>query len=264
MTASSFLLAELRRARSAAGMSQEDLGKVINYSSSLVSAVENGQRMPTREYVVSVDRALKTTGLFERLLGSLAVLDQAPLWFRDWLIIEREATLLRWFEPLIVPGLLQTEAYAQAIMAGAGLLDAEEAAARVSARIERQSVLTKPQPPALIAILDEGILHRPVGPPDVMAGQCEHLLSCADQAHIRIHVVPSAAGAHAGLAGAFIIAKGRDFEAVYIDNPWQAQILDRGEAIDSLAARWEAVRGEALPRKLSADLIKEAVKQWQT
>jgi transcriptional regulator with XRE-family HTH domain len=264
MSASSFLLAELRRARSGAGLSQEDLGKAINYSSSLVSAVENGQRPPTREYVVSVDKTLDTGGLFERLLRSLAALDQAPVWFRDWLIIESEATLLRCFEPLLVPGLLQTEAYAHAIIAGAGLLDAAEVAQRVAARMERKALLSKPQPPTLIAIIDEGALRRPVGAPEVMVAQCEHLLMCVEQPNIRIHIVPSTAGAYAGLAGAFVLAKGRDFETAHMDGPLQAQIVDRSAAIDRLAGRWEAIRGEALPRTLSAELIKEAANKWQT
>ena len=264
MSASNFLLAELRRARSAAGLSQDELGKAINYSSSQVSAVENGQRPPTQEYVVCVDKALSTGGLFERLLQSLASLNQAPVWFRDWLIIENEATLLRWFEPLIVPGLLQTEAYAHAIVAGAGLLDATEVAQRVTARMQRQAVITKLAAPTLIAIIDEGVLRRRVGSAEVMAAQCDHLVSCAEQPNIRVHVVPSTAGAHAGLAGAFILAKARDFETAYLDSPWQAQILDRSGAIDTLSGRWEAIRCEALPRTLSTELIKEAAKTWQT
>jgi transcriptional regulator with XRE-family HTH domain len=98
---STFLLGELRRARSSAGLSQEDLGKTINYSGSLVSAVENGQRPPTRDFLVAVDGALQTGGLFERLQSGLASFDQAPVWFRDWLIIEREATLIRWWASFV-------------------------------------------------------------------------------------------------------------------------------------------------------------------
>jgi transcriptional regulator with XRE-family HTH domain len=129
MTASTFLVQELRQARVAAELSQEDLGRAISYSASLVSAVETGQRPPSREYVVAVDRALNKGGLFERLLSSIVSLDQAPVWFRDWIVFEREATLIRWYEQSLVPGLLQTEAYARAILEGGGL--------RTEAEIER-------------------------------------------------------------------------------------------------------------------------------
>lgn len=261
---STFLLGELRRARSAAGLSQEDLGKTISYSGSLVSAVENGQRPPTRDYLVAIDDALHTGGLFERLQSGLACFDQAPVWFRDWLIIEREATLIRWFEPLIVPGLLQTEAYARAIIAGAGLVDTAEIEQRVATRMDRQHVLTTPKPPSLISLVDECVLRRSVGDASIMEAQCEHLLELATESNIQIHVVPASAGPHAGLAGPFILAKGRDFETAHLDTPWQAQIIDRREAVDRLIQRWEAIRGEALPTRQSIGLVEEVAKSWQT
>lgn len=261
---STFLLGELRRARSAAGLSQEDLGKTINYSGSLISAVENGQRPPTHDYLVAVDTALHTGGLFERLQNGLASFDQAPIWFRDWLIIEREATLIRWFEPLVVPGILQTKAYAHAIIAGSGLVDPEEIDQRVASRLDRQSLLAGPKSPTLIAIVDEGVLRRRVGSSEIMAEQCRVLLEFGARPHTQLHVVPASAGGHAGLGGAFTLAKARDFEAAHLDNPLQAQITGRRDDIDSLTRSWEAIRGEALPRALSLDLIKEVARTWQT
>lgn len=173
---SAFLLGELRRARSSAGLSQEDLGRTINYSGSQVSAVENGQRPPTRDYLAAVDGALHTGGLFERLQNNLANFDHAPVWFRDWLVIEREATLIRWFEPLIVPGLLQSEDYTRAIIAGARLVGGQEIEQRVASRMERRRILEQSRPPNLITVIDEGVLRRCVGNPAIMAAQCEHLL----------------------------------------------------------------------------------------
>ncbi|WP_412743042.1 helix-turn-helix domain-containing protein [Krasilnikovia sp. MM14-A1004] len=263
-SASSFLLNELRRSRSAAGLSQEDLGKAINYSSSLVSAVENGQRPPTRDYLAGVDRALQTGGLFERLLDNLVRTDQSPVWFRDWLVFEREATLIRWFDPLIIPGLLQIEDYARAIFAGSRLIDDEEVERRVGARLQRQEILHAPCPPDLLTIIDEAALRRPVGGPGVMAAQCEHLLHCAERSTVRIHVVPTTAGAYAGLAGPFVITKGDEFEVAMVDTPWPVQVLHRREAVDSLIKRWEAIRGEALPRTQSIELIRGVCATWQT
>jgi transcriptional regulator with XRE-family HTH domain len=261
---STFLLGELRRARSSAGLSQEDLGKTINYSASMVSAVENGQRPPTRGYLAAIDGALQTDGLFERLLSGLASFDQAPVWFRDWLIIEREATLIRWFEPLVVPGILQTETYAQAIITGSGLVDFDEIDQRVAARVERRSLLAQPKPPTLIAIVDEGVLRRCVGSPAIMAEQCELLADYTTRPHVQIQVVPATAGVHAGLGGPFTLARTRDFEIAHLDGPLLSQITDRPGEIDSLVRLWEAIRGDALSRTQSLDLIKEVAKTWQT
>jgi hypothetical protein len=213
---------------------------------------------------VSVDKALSTGGLFERLLSTLVSIEQAPVWFRDWLKVEREATLIRWFEPMIVPGLLQTRAYAHAIIAGARLVGEAEVKQLVTTRMQRQGLLTRPRPPDLIAIIDEGALRRKVGGADVMAAQCEHLLACAEQPTIQIHVVPAEAGAYAGLAGAFALAKGSDFETAHLETPWQSRVSDQQNAIDSLIRRWEGIRGEALPRTQSIELIKEVGTAWQT
>jgi hypothetical protein len=94
--------------------------------------------------------------------------------------------------------------------------------------------------------------------------QCDYLLQQVAAAPIQIHVVPASAGSHAGLAGPFILAKGPDFEAAHLDTPWQAQITDSREAVDTLIARWEALRGEALPTSQTIDLIKDVARSWQT
>ncbi|MEU4245264.1 DUF5753 domain-containing protein [Actinoplanes sp. NPDC026619] len=200
---------------------------------------------------------------FHRRSG-IAGFDRSPVWFRDWLIIEREATLIRWFEPLIVPGLLQTKAYAHAIIAGSGMVDAADVDLIVTARLDRRDLLAAPKPPTLIAIVDEGVLRRCVGSPAIMAEQCQFLLEASAHPHMQIYVAPSSAGVHGGLGGAFTLAKARDFDAAHLDSPLHAQITGRRDDIDSLTRRWEAIRGESLPRALSLELIEDVAKSWQT
>lgn len=260
MSASTFLVAELRRARSAAGLSQEDLGRAINYSSSLVSAVENGHRLPTFEYLAGVDRALNTGGLLERLLVSI---EQAPVWFRDWLVVERKATLIRAFQPSLVPGLLQTEDYARAILSWGALTSASEVDRRLESRMARQMILTGSEPTQLIAMLDECVLRRPVGGRAIMAAQCEHLAEQGTKRNIALHIVPLTAGGHCGLAGAFHLAKGRDFEVAHLDDTLQAETVDRPEQVDLVIRKWEAIRGEALPRAQSLEMIREVATNWR-
>ena len=123
MTAAAFLVAELRRARARRGWSQDELAKAVNYSASMVSAVELGQQQPTAKYLELVDRALDTGGLFGRMSTELVSLDRAQLWLRGGQAISRRRGRFDGIEPLHVPGLLQTEAYARAVFEAGGLLD---------------------------------------------------------------------------------------------------------------------------------------------
>jgi transcriptional regulator with XRE-family HTH domain len=102
-TAAAFLVAELRRARVRRGWSQEELAKAVNYSPSMVSAVELGQQPPTPKYLGLVDKALDTGGIFGRMITDLVALDKAQVWQRGWRTIVEQATKLRWFEPVTFP-----------------------------------------------------------------------------------------------------------------------------------------------------------------
>ncbi|MFF0155551.1 DUF5753 domain-containing protein [Micromonospora sp. NPDC005203] len=124
-----------------------------------------GSRPPTGDYAIAIDRALKTGGIFGRLLDRLADLDAAPLWLREWITFEQQARTLRWCEVAWVPGLLQTEAYARAVFASDGRVSAEEVETRVAGRLARQQILTSDDPPHLVAVLDDAVLRRPVGVP---------------------------------------------------------------------------------------------------
>jgi len=159
-----YVVDELRFARTSRDLSQEDFGKLINYSASHVSSVETGQRPPTPPYVAAIDEAFKTGGMYTRMLEKLARLEIAPPWLREWIEFEREADTLRWYELAYVPGLLQTERYARATLAG-GRFTNDEIAQAVASRLDRQAILDRDDPPQLIVVLDVAVLKRPV-PPD--------------------------------------------------------------------------------------------------
>ncbi|SCL33704.1 Helix-turn-helix domain-containing protein [Micromonospora pallida] len=262
VTTLEFLGGELRRARKESGLSQEDLAQRINYSSSLVGMVEIGHRTPSQDFIARVDAELAAGGLFERMLN-LVRADAAPPWFREWISVEKEATLIRWFEPCLIPGLFQTEAYARAVLRGGGLLRESEVEQRVAARMERQTILSKERSPEVVVVVDEAVLRRRVGEAAVMAEQFEHLLRVIELPHVDLHVVPAEIGMHPGLAGPFILAKMPDGgEVLHLDTPLRAQITDRPEDVDSLQRRWESLRGEALPRRASRELVQEVAKSW--
>ncbi|MER7169706.1 DUF5753 domain-containing protein [Micromonospora sp. NPDC000207] len=186
-----------------------------------------------------------------------------PVWFRRWVDIEREATTLRGFELAWVPGLLQTEAYARATLAG-GVLTADEIEDLVAARLDRQAILTRDRAPLLVVVLDEGVLRRRVGDDrSLMAGQLAHLLACAELPSVQLHVVPADAPSYPGLDGPFSLADLPEGKRVgHVDSAAEAQILDQPSALVRLERRWERIRGEALPRGRSLELLREAAASW--
>jgi hypothetical protein len=183
-------------------------------------------------------------------------------WFRPWAHIEAEATILRSYEPLLVPGLLQTEEYARAILAirpGGKRDDLED---QVAARMERQSILGRADAPQLWCVLDEGVLHRCVGSAKIMHDQLEHLANVAERPQISIQVIPASTGEHAGLLGGFIIAD-LDGGMVYSETSAEGQITDSPAIVTHVTFRFDSLRSEALPRAASRDLImKVARERW--
>jgi transcriptional regulator with XRE-family HTH domain len=248
VNASEFLLRELRRRRIAAGLTQDEFGERIHFSGTHVSAVETGARVPKQDYLAAADEALATDGLFTRLLKDLVVEDAAPPWLREWIEFEHDAETLRWFEPLVVPGLLQTERYARATLTG-GRLTPEEVEQRVTSRLERQSILTRGRPPQFVAVIDETVLRRPAEEhPGLMREQLDRLISDAEQEHVQVHIVPAEAGIYLGLAGQFIIADLPDGTRVaHADNQLSAQIVNGVADVARLTRTWEIVRNKALP-----------------
>ncbi|PTA43753.1 XRE family transcriptional regulator [Micromonospora sp. RP3T] len=259
---SEYLVRELRRRRTAAGLTQTQLGEKAFCSDSQVSAIETGAKSPTPSYLKSVDQALNTGGYFLTLWDELVKGEAAPVWLREWIEIEREATAFRWYEHAFVPGLLQTEGYARATFR-ASRVPTEDLDQRVATRLDRQAVLNREPAPRLFVVLDKVVLRRPCGGPDVMREQLVHLIDQAERPHIELQVVPVSTGMYSGLAGAFILADlpGGN-RAGYVDNQLSAQVAEQPEVIASLGLAWDAVRSEALPTGMSLDMLKEAAKTW--
>ena len=260
---------ELRYYRERAGLSQTELAALVNVSHDVISKIETGDRPPAKDFPKRLDGVpeLDTRGGLARLWGTLRRglrHRTIPEWFQPWADIEARATTLRWYEPLLVPGLLQTEDYARAILAVEPGAEADKLDDRVGGRISRQAILARANAPQLWSVVDEGVLHRRIGGPKVMHDQLEHLADLAENPQTTIQVIPASAGAHAGLLGAFNIA---DLDGspsmVYLENAAEAQIADSPTIVARAMLRFDALRSEALPRAASRDLIlKIAVEKW--
>jgi Domain of unknown function (DUF5753)/Helix-turn-helix domain len=263
-----FFGAELRRARVAAGMSQDQLGRALSFSGDLVGKVETCERAPTPELAAGCDSVFPhLDGLFTRLLGLARRWEGPhPQWFRDWVQAERQASSLRWWEPMLVPGLLQTADYARALFRTwqSGRTSDDELEELVSARLERQSILDRPKPPELWVALDEAVLHRPVGSRKIMYDQLLYLADASCRPSVTVQVVPTEVGAHTGLLGAFIIADVDEGPSIlYAETAVEGQTIERSALVKKAALAFDRLRAEALPHGASRDLIgKVAEERW--
>ncbi|WP_329104619.1 helix-turn-helix transcriptional regulator [Micromonospora sp. NBC_01699] len=263
ISASEYLVRDLKRKRLKAGLTQAQLGERIHYSDTQVSAIETGSKPVTLDYLRLVDAALDLDDHFQVMWEELVKDSDAPVWLREWMVLEREATALRWYEHAFVPGLLQTEAYARAIFGASHRLHRDEVDPQVAARIERQAILAGPSAPDLFVVIDQMVLTRMAGSRKIMAEQVEHLLACVEEPKIHVQVIPTALGLYSGLQGAFIIADLPDaHRAGYVDNQLTAQIVERPADVASLGVSWDALRYEALPRSQTMEVLKEAAKSW--
>jgi transcriptional regulator with XRE-family HTH domain len=260
-----FFGSELRRARAATGLSQEQLGQRIGYSAALVGKVETGERAPSGDFAKGCDRALPDAdGLFARLHALTQRWDGGyPSWFADWVETERRAESLCWWEPLLVPGLVQTADYARALFEAWRQAEGEELEQLVTGRMDRQSIFDRPDPPSLWVIVDEAVLRRHIGSAKVMYDQLTHLADLADRPKVTVQVVPAEIGAHVGLLGGFAIATVDGAGTVYMESPDQGQTTQTPSVVAKVSATFDTLRAEALPRATSRDLIKRvAEEQW--
>jgi transcriptional regulator with XRE-family HTH domain len=246
-----FLGAELRRTRVAAGMSQEQFSRSLGFDRTVITKAETGERPPSPEVAAAIDEAFPhLDGLFSRLtLLARRANGRYPEWFREWVDAEQQATALRTWQPILVPGLLQTRDYARALFqAWQPAASSDDLDALVGARIERQAILDRADPPELLAVLDEAVLHRQVGSAKVMCDQLAHLGEMSCRPAVTIQIVPAEVGTHAGLLGGF-------FGGSFDDTPvivYARKPRSRGITIDKPAL---VSQGSTGPDRRSAAVV---------
>ncbi|MER7310543.1 MULTISPECIES: helix-turn-helix domain-containing protein [Streptomyces] len=193
--------ARLRSAREARGWNQDEFGVRIGYSGRHVSGVETGHKPPTRRFSLATDTALGLEGTddsFERAWRDLrhGVLLQG---FPEYVRLEGRAVEIKFFEVGVIPGLLQTSAYAQALDASAvarGAITPDQAEERLSLLLDRQAALMRPVPPLVVAVLDESCVRRPVGGATAMDAQLQHLVDFAERPNTMLQLAPYSMGEH--------------------------------------------------------------------
>ncbi|GHE83586.1 transcriptional regulator [Streptomyces spiralis] len=263
---------QLRRLREARGITREAAGYSIRASESKISRMELGRvSFKTRDvedlltlYGIT-DDAERTSLLSLAREANVAgwwhsYTDVLPTWFPTYVGLEGAASLIRVYEVQFVHGLLQTEAYARAVvrrgMQGASEADVER---RVALRLERQKHLVSENAPELHIVLDEAALRRPYGDREVMRGQLQHLIDISERSNVRLQVMPFSLGGHAGESGAFTILSFPESDlsdVVYMEQLTSALYLDKREDVAQYEKALKELQQDSPGPDESRDLLR--------
>ncbi|MEO3871415.1 helix-turn-helix transcriptional regulator [Nonomuraea sp. B12E4] len=255
----------MRRLREVAELSQAAVAARLGCTQTQVSRLEKATRTPSRSDAERLDLLFGASGSvsFARLYERIVAQPGSPSWFRNWAEeIEPSLLVLRSWDPLLIPGLLQTEAYARHIFSMEPRATPDEVEQRVEARMRRQRILRRSEPPLISVLFDAGVLRRRVGGPEAMREQLDRLLEFAAHPSVFIQVVDP--DCLPGLAGPFMIAKLPDGQPDVIssDAPAQAQITAAPGIVAAIWERYEAIRLWAYPERESLRMIEEARRAW--
>lgn len=244
---------DLRFYRKQLGLSGDAVAKLINCGRSSISRLENNEAKLDERQAAILDERWDTGGRFGTILW-YARRGHNPNWFQQHLDIEAESLVIKAYEALAVPGLLQTPEYAYALIAESGAPNIDE---RVAERIARQSILTAEIPPILWVLLTESVLDWPVGGREVMDKQLAYLLEVSERPNIGIRVVPRSAGAHSGMNGSFKVMTGLVGDVAYTESPGGGRLVPAASEVQSYVLRYDRIGQKALPENQSRELIRQ-------
>jgi transcriptional regulator with XRE-family HTH domain len=253
-------LAELlRQARLDAGfVSHGALARKLNVSRPVVTRAENPAHPVPSDAVLAAWAGATGAGLDVIMDLAQRARSGPPGWFAKWADIEARASLIRWFEPLLVPGLVQTELYARAVLGWKP--DSASAEANLATRLARQSVLDRAE---LRVVILGSVLSREVGDASVMCEQIKHLLAVGSRPSVMIQVVPDTPAVAGALGGAFAIAtEGTADVAAYTDSIVKGGVYTDPDLIARAARVFDGLRADALPWAQTRDLLEKAGERW--
>jgi hypothetical protein len=247
-------------------MKQDELGALIAYSGRHISGVETGRKSPTRRFVQSLDVVFGLADTSESFEREWRELKNSNLLegFPEYLALEARAVEIRLFEVGVLPGLLQTPAYAAALAEGhvkRGTITADQAAERVEYLAERQAVLDRPNPPMLIVVLDESCIRRPIGNDTVMEQQLAHLIEFAGQPNTVLQVAPFKMGALRPFNRLVNLLTLADRSVIsYVESETQGHLDREITSALPLVRAYHHLQAEALSQTATLAMINEARK----
>ncbi|MFD7016728.1 helix-turn-helix domain-containing protein [Streptomyces sp. NPDC059928] len=254
----------LKDQREQAGLTQQQLAEIAIMSRTHIAHIEAGRRWPSQDDAKRLDRALNTGNVLVSFLPDKHGQPVADH-FEAARQFEQQASAIREFAISYVPGILQTEAYARAVLGVAfPPLSDEERDHAVNTRLERSRILDAPVMPVVWALLDEAVLRRPVGSPTVMAEQLIHLADLVDAARIRVHVLPFNTGAHPLLHSMATLMWFEDQPPIaYVEGLHTGTVHDSPALVERFQATYDLALSDALPLKESLALLRATAKDYE-
>ncbi|GKQ34112.1 transcriptional regulator [Streptomyces sp. A012304] len=249
---------QLKRFRLRAGLERAEFGSRTGYSASTIAAFEQGRRVPPPRFIDVADGLLDAGGVLQEMKEEVARA-QYPAFFRDAARLEAEAVELHAYDTHVVKGLLQTEEYMRALLRmRRPLLTEEVIEQRVAARLARQEVFARVDRPLFSFVMEEAVLLRRLGGPDVVRGQLEQILLIGQQRNVEVQIMPLDREDNAGVDGGFTLYMRKGGEQVgYLETQGRSTLVTDREEVRVLAARYGIIRAQALAPRESLSYIEK-------
>ncbi|MFE0330716.1 Scr1 family TA system antitoxin-like transcriptional regulator [Streptomyces sp. NPDC058960] len=261
VSAMKMLGVQLGTARRAAGHTQGSLARELMVDEETIASIEQGRRPLKPDLAELLDELLDTKGLLTAGVANLPEIDQFPMWAELYVEHEREAIALSLYANQVLPGLLQTEEYARAVLRErVPAYNEDEVETRAAARMGRQDILHRKVPPTVSFVVWEPVLHLEVGGPKVRVEQLRHLRECAELPGLSVQFLPLASPSHAGLDGPFVLLETPDHQHLaYIEGQRGSQWVSDPDEVSILSRKYAMLRAQALTPRESKRLLDRLV-----
>ncbi|MEW2588346.1 helix-turn-helix domain-containing protein [Streptomyces virginiae] len=248
---------QLAAARVARGLTQRELGKRVGLQEESIASIEQGRRPLMPDVAEAMDRELGLPGILTVAAHKMPQIDVIPPWAEPLISLEQSAQALSSYQNQVVPGLLQTPAYAEAVFRSRiPLYTADEIAAQTSARIDRQSVLHRTQPMLASFVIWEPVLRCPVGGRDVLNEQLRHMAVCSQLPGITIQVLTLDRTTHPALDGPFVLLETSDHQHIaYVESQRGSLVVSHLDEVSIVSQRYAMLRTQALNPDETRDLL---------
>ncbi|MDV9192544.1 helix-turn-helix transcriptional regulator [Streptomyces sp. SR27] len=245
--------------RRRAGLTQEQFAPLAGYSAPMVASIEQGRRLPSKEFVDRAEEVLDAFGVIKAAAKHLTRKAGLAKWFEGWADLEPLAVTLYTYENRLVPGLFQTPAYARTLFEEQiPAMSDDKIESNLVTRVERASILTERPETIYSFIIEEHALRRQVAAPEVMREQLDHILDLCRRRNIDIQIMPQSRGYHAGLGGPLCLLETEENAwYAYSEGQGTGQLVSDPKVVSILQQRYARMRTQALSVEASVGLLRE-------
>ncbi len=238
----------LARFRTEAGMTQVELALAAGVQEDTIASAEQGRRSLVPDLAEAIDDLLDTKGALATAVDNMPEVDLIPLWAEDYIDMEQDALALSWYDNQVIPGLLQTKAYAQAVFRNRiPVYSQEEIETQTATRLQRQQILDRRKPPTTSIVIWEPVLMMKLTSDEDHREQLRHLYAMAQLPGVCLQVLPLDSRVHAGIDGPFTLLETPDHQHVaYTETQRGSQLISDRNEVSILAQKYAMLRAQAL------------------